>query len=1085
MNKLDEIKRFAKFFWSHPAWDHREEKWLRISYLPSDYLLERDPTARKHLKDGKNERTVDALALEFEAKQIVGVNEKGWDSYYFLNTVPQDFIGSTKNDTVLERLFLPVDIDYRLPVPPEELCEELGLTPSAIIVSSEREFARYQIIFGVDPGEHPARDESDLNDLASRLGHAVGSCSVFDAKRIFRLPGTINWKGAKVNGHLEGASLSRIHSLNEGLVWGADDIAEALEKFEESKLSNELRLLGLSGKTTGSRGGASHGDPGLLPSWSESLAAAEKGEWSVKSGARHNALCFWGVQMCAARLPWEQLRRNLDTLRRHGFEQPYDELNDYKRLVSDVRKKWESIDSELDGFREPVEPSTIDAGGSAHIIHQDPNLVVEKTTVKAGKKKRGSPAPSRLVDPLVENNTSGGILRRDGEREPQAARSKRLAKTETNTASGAGDPKPRKKVEPIGDFAKRLSYQGEGETEAEWIDFLAKVLAAVNNYHRDKGNIYHISTALCERLAWAGATRGRYYSVPVYFEETRTWTMQANGNETQARLLVNDFFIMVSERIYEQREKVRPHPRVVAAVKGLKKPFYVFAAKGSFLTAVISDVVQRGAGIVVSEAARKIDRRVIAFQNGIFRLDTFDASPHLPWAERVRASWTANPEIPKGLKGVRRGLSWIDYDYALSCSVDIEAIAEKETTPLEAQMWDSFLEGAFPGDKGAGELLERIIGYCFLVDNPYQKYFYFEGKAGGGKGTTAELIMSLVGVGNAGRVQFDRILSDAWLGPLNGKTVVLIDEAENEDMKTHRKVTAELARVTGEDRVSARMLYGDAIEIHSTQKFILTTNRSLQTDDAAGQQSRRIVPVNFAHVPTGKIVPRFYAELIAAEGEAIASRGMLRLLECRQGDYGVSMFSQGLEESEAVSRGRERFEEATAGVRKFLGLILVNTETVARGGTGQFADENISRGLLRVLTEIWIRNQEHRRDLLRGLDNKIVADLERLGFKCSKEAASIPMPERAIAMGYPRKSRAALGVRIDAQKLVDVLDMSPEEIVSAVRRLTAGRRKEWFTAQSALGGMLFPQDLFLRIENEINWEDLEDEAESSKKSWQL
>lgn len=358
-------------------------------------------------------------------------------------------------------------------------------------------------------------------------------------------------------------------------------------------------------------------------------------------------------------------------------------------------------------------------------------------------------------------------------------------------------------------------------------------------------------------------------------------------------------------------------------------------------------------------------------------------------------------------------------------------------------LFNKFCDDAFPDDEEAKRGLLLILGYCFLPHNPYQRYFFFEGIAGGGKGTFAELILDLVGRGhNGAKLDFDRMLTDAWLGPIRGRTVVVIDEAEGQDIRSYRKVMRELARVTGSEYASSRRLNEDARDVFVGQKFIVISNRQIDADDPTGQQARRVVPVYFGHKPEGRLIENLYRKISTEEGNLVASCAFATYLDAKE-KYGSSMFES--IESEAFRCGKERFSESTAQLGRFLKQIVVP----APEGV------NLASELLIVVAKVWADSHENTRHLGRGIDKRVVSEMRALDPDSFR--AKLPVPVIFDTEEESLRRRGFAKKKIDCQALIEATDMTPREILRELRSMVGNRERIW---NLIIGGLGFSSEDF-------------------------
>jgi len=100
-----------------------------------------------------------------------------------------------------------------------------------------------------------------------------------------------------------------------------------------------------------------------------------------------------------------------------------------------------------------------------------------------------------------------------------------------------------------------------------------------------------------------------------------------------------------------------------------------------------------------------------------------------------------------------------------------------------------------------------------------------------------------------------------------------------------------------------------------------------------------------------------------------------------------------------------------------------------------------------AITEIWIERKESRKFLHRALDKAVTTEMAVLGF-AEKEKARMPWKGAGDGRGELLKGFSECG--IDTEKLLDELEMMPDELLSAVREKCGKRKKLWLAARSVL-----------------------------------
>lgn len=1056
MSEISHLSQFIKFWFAHSSLKAEELQTphsFQISCLASAY--------RKQVLKVPFENKEMAFLPEFFAanesellKSIVAENGRGIDMFFFTNAVRPGFTGkSPTNEDIERRLFFPIDFDYRLPVSLEDIESELGLQFAAVTISSQREHKHHQAFIALAWESVSDEDRLDTTTLARRICRAFGSDNVADMRRVMRLPGLINWKTAELETKGGCKSDTALVRADVGREYEFDEVLAAIEKFERSEMSEQLRSLRV---TPVREGGTAQGERGEFGRWDKVLSAARAGVVTLKKGSRHNALASWGCQMASARLPWFVVEENLFELARGAFDVAYDtdEPEDFARLRADLKKKWEVIDGELD------------AQESEYQKLIDEFVASESPENYADDEPPASPTVEVVIDAPV------------GE-----AAHLHIESVIIESAALLDFGPVSRGPSSILKFATQITHRLAGEKEEHWIAWLGEILIGANFFNAiDNGAIDRLCDAIHSRLNFVGAVRqGKLYGPMITDDVGETWSMSLLEKENCLNVVRH--MLMKASRLVSTsgvKEKVRELPEVKRAFRHPKSKT-AFGAKRELLAQVEREMMLRFNGRVRAGKERQVIRGM-AFQNGVFNAEKWERILEEqidPWesvdsrAARIFECWIRNPEqkddvfnpnvswacfpnccaaaigVPKRLVNGEFGKFWrlpVMEPKDPTGRVDIgekNEVSHGRTArnivcceELQTPMFDSFLDDCFADDEEAKRGVLLVIAYCLLPDNPLQRYFFFEGVGGSGKGTLASLISLIVGENNTGLVEIERMKSDAWLGPLEGKQLAIIDEAEGQDPRTMRHAMHELARVTGSERVSARVLNQNATEIRGGWKFILIANQQPESTDKSGQQARRVVPVYFGRKKQGGIVPLLHRRIYEKERNQIAEKAMLEYYLCGM-PLGEKLFDI---DSPAFQEGRRRFEESTGGVRNVLNFY-------------QRAEVNAAKMEVSFVVETWIARKEGREYLKRGLEKVITSEMAVLGFKES-EQTTVP---GTLPDGERLRCKAFLGCRIDIERLLDELEMTPEELIAELWQKCARRSKLWSICRASLG---LPDHLF-------------------------
>jgi putative DNA primase/helicase len=186
--------------------------------------------------------------------------------------------------------------------------------------------------------------------------------------------------------------------------------------------------------------------------------------------------------------------------------------------------------------------------------------------------------------------------------------------------------------------------------------------------------------------------------------------------------------------------------------------------------------------------------------------------------------------------------------------------------------WLSFLDQIMGGDSDMVRFLQHAVGYTLTGDTSEQCFFVMHGDGSNGKSQFIEVMRGILG--DYGRpTEFrtlvhrknnDGVRND--LAAMRGLRLVTAVESD----QGQRFDEALVKQLTGNDKITARFLYGEFFDFHPTFKLWLAANHMPAvkgTDDAIWRRIRLIrFEVKF---PPAKRIPNLGAKLLAAEGPGI------------------------------------------------------------------------------------------------------------------------------------------------------------------------------------------------------------------------
>ncbi|WP_438316096.1 DNA primase family protein [Sporosarcina sp. FA9] len=153
----------------------------------------------------------------------------------------------------------------------------------------------------------------------------------------------------------------------------------------------------------------------------------------------------------------------------------------------------------------------------------------------------------------------------------------------------------------------------------------------------------------------------------------------------------------------------------------------------------------------------------------------------------------------------------------------------------------AFLADVFEGDQERIDLIQEMLGYCFLRDIKIQKAFIFLGNGSNGKSVLSEIIRHLIGEANVSNVPLSTLGAKFGMQNLPGKLVNI--SSENEFDKKFN--TQNFKTITGGDAVNVEMKYQDSFNTKLFAKIIILLNRMMDSDDISDGYYRRLTIIPF------------------------------------------------------------------------------------------------------------------------------------------------------------------------------------------------------------------------------------------------
>jgi len=1019
---LNDFQNFCNIYFSHPYFNSAGiEPRIRLKIIASAEVEKRIAAGSLKVPLAPKEFVVTKSTASARLEKLLQLNSIGFNLYYFINLVDAESSELTSGNSsryansknIKKVLWCGIDWDSwssELGLH-TEVFDVFGLAPSIIYSTSQRgDFPASQALLGFSDG----CSVEEAEEVSRRVCSVMGSCPVGDVKRLFRMPGSVNWKEPYTTGRVIWTSdVCEFHTRVE--------LLDALDNFEETETARGLRAVYDAAHFRESFG-QSHTEKDFCH-WEMALKKGRLGQFSVGDGNRHNALCFWGVQMASEHLQWAELLKNLNELKRVAFNVPFEGVGDdrdFEGIVKGVKKRHEEISMEASQMLSAL--TALEPEGFEGAEEVEGALDAAPAYANGHDKSAGNIEKSAGTMELTNYVPPFALLKLGEDGVTQTARF--------------------------------VTSRFSNETHDQYLEFLARILIAVSIYSSKNscGVIEELGKLVARRLETAGLNFGPYYA---YYEAVehrknsgthytcRVVPLSKPGGELLIRSVLGCFSRAIASA--DMQASLAAKSKLIAANPGVKLQF---SAKGPLLTALVQDVIARGEFLHAKKRAWLEKQNTIAFQNGAFEFGKWAANGGK--VNKWRDYWIPNkaqpePEKEGMLPPLVPGLSWIKYPNCCPLVLDIEKVEGflgVVTKPTElwlhelklsdCPLFSKFLETPFPNDPGSVLCLLRIIGYCLLETNPRQKYFYFEGVAGGGKGTIAEIIAGLVGDNAWMPLNPARLKSDSWLGALEGCKVVIIDEIGATGKADYAFNLGEVARVVGAQKIDSRNLYENSKKIQSTQKFILTTNEPLDVPDAAGRQERRIVPLKFSHRPQ-EYMCNLSSEIVDSEGSRIASYALGALLAAWHLEADIFTSNLGTtEQHTSVVKGRSAFEKNSKEMEMVLDKFCEK----------KFGNYVVPGFLIKEIMVLWIRQEHERKRYYTGLAKNIEELLEMKGFVYLK--STIPLPESCRGV-LPSRAMAWDNMKLNLNVILEELGMGFDQFGKELHMLLP-KERDWLSA---------------------------------------
>lgn len=209
--------------------------------------------------------------------------------------------------------------------------------------------------------------------------------------------------------------------------------------------------------------------------------------------------------------------------------------------------------------------------------------------------------------------------------------------------------------------------------------------------------------------------------------------------------------------------------------------------------------------LLVLDNVRVADAEYIAFQNGIFNINTLEFLPF-------------DPEI-----------------------VITNKIPHNYNPNAYSKIADSVLNKLACNDDGIRKLLDEIIGYTFYRRNELRKAFILLGDRHNGKSTYLDMIGRLLGEKNTSSLDLKELGDRFKTAELMGKLANIGDDIDDEFIKT----TAIFKKVVSGDKLNAERKGQDPFDFAPYAKQMFSANTLPRIKDKSGAVIDRLIIVPF------------------------------------------------------------------------------------------------------------------------------------------------------------------------------------------------------------------------------------------------
>jgi putative DNA primase/helicase len=227
------------------------------------------------------------------------------------------------------------------------------------------------------------------------------------------------------------------------------------------------------------------------------------------------------------------------------------------------------------------------------------------------------------------------------------------------------------------------------------------------------------------------------------------------------------------------------------------------------------------------------------------------------------------------------------------------------------ERWLTHLDTVFMGDMDSIAYFQKACGYTLTSSIQEQVFFYVWGPSFTGKTATLDVVSSVLGIGQYSmKAPIELFLSSkhqdhpAALHALAGARMIVAEEPS----KGTRWNEGRMKMLSGEQRFSARRMYGNPEQMRITGKMWFSANSKPTIEDSTNAFWRRIIVIPFENIiPNEDRVMSIQNKLVADEGPGILA-WMVRGCELWQQE-GLKKTRRMVEEVAAYKSDMDVFSE--------------------------------------------------------------------------------------------------------------------------------------------------------------------------------